>query len=99
MRALTIFVVVMGVVIVIGFGVVIAVVAGRLSQREPAVPAHAFAAGAVDLPQGARIEAMTASPERLILDLALPDGGRRIIVFDLSTGARLGTIDLRPTPR
>jgi hypothetical protein len=38
---------------------------------------------------------MTAAPNRLILDLALPDGERRLLVIDLATGARLGTIELR----
>jgi len=98
MRALKILVTVLGIVIVVGFGVVIAVIAGRLARREQASVPHAFAAGAVSIPRGARIEAMTAASDRLILDLALPGGGRDIIVFDLVTGARLGTIELHPEP-
>ena len=39
---------------------------------------------------------MTASPNRLILDLALPGGEHQLVVIDLATGARLGTIALRP---
>ena len=97
MRALKILVTVMGIVIVVGFGVVIAVIAGRLARREAAMP-HAFAAGAVNIPHGARIEAMTAASDRLILALALPGGGRDIIVIDLVTGTRLGTIKLHPEP-
>jgi flagellar basal body-associated protein FliL len=98
MRAVKILVTAMGVVIVVGFGVVAAVIAGRLSRREPANTAHAFAASSIDLPRGARIEAMTATADRLVLDLALPDGGRRIIIVDLATGSRLGTIDLHAVP-
>jgi hypothetical protein len=98
MRALKILVMVMGVVIVVGFGVVAAVIAGRLARRDAAGMPHAFAAGAVNIPHGARIEAMTAASDRLILDLALPGGGRDIIVFDLTTGTRLGTIELHPEP-
>jgi hypothetical protein len=98
MRALKILVTALGIVIVVGFGVVAAVVAGRLARRESAGTAHLFAAGAIDIPRGARIEAMTAASDRLILDLALPDGGRKIIVVDLVTGSRLGTIELHPIP-
>jgi hypothetical protein len=98
MRALTILVTVMGIVIVVGFGIVAAVIAGRLARRESTNVAHSFAAGAIDIPRGARVEAMTTSADRLVLDLALPDGGRKIIVLDLATGSRLGTIELHATP-
>ena len=98
MRGLKILVTVMGIVIVVGFGIVAAVIAGRLSRREPASIAHAFALTAVDIPRGARIEAMTAASDRLILDLALPGGGHDIVVIDLVTGTRLGTIELHPNP-
>ena len=37
---------------------------------------------------------MTAGPDRLVLALVLPDGGRQLVVIDLATGARLGTIEL-----
>jgi hypothetical protein len=98
MRALKVLVTVLGVVIIVGFGVVAAVIAGRLARREPASNAHAFTAAAVNIPRGARIEAMTAASDRLILALALPGGGRDIIVIDLVTGTRLGTIELHPEP-
>jgi hypothetical protein len=99
MRGLGIFVVVMGVVLVVGFGAVIAVIAGRMSRGGPSANAERpFPTAAIDIPHGARIEAMTAAPDRLILELALPDGERRLVVVDLATGARLGTIELRPTP-
>jgi hypothetical protein len=97
MRALTIFVWVMGVVIVVGFGVVAAVVAGRLAHRE-AGAGRPFAAAPIAIPKGARIEAMTLSSDRLVVDLVLPDGGRDILVLDLATGTRLGTIELRTKP-
>ncbi len=97
MRALRIFVVVMGVVLVVGFGTVFAVIAGRIARSGRAAPAaHPFATTALDLPRGARIEAMTAAPNRLILQLAMPDGDSRLVIVDLATGALLGTIELRP---
>ncbi|MGH7048255.1 MAG: DUF6476 family protein [Stellaceae bacterium] len=99
MRALTVFVIVMGVVIVVGFGVVAAIIAGRMSRGAPvagAAAGHAFATS-LDLPPGARIAAMTTAPDRLILQLALPDGASRLVILDLTTGARLGSIALNPT--
>jgi hypothetical protein len=41
---------------------------------------------------------MTAGPDRLILALVSPDGGRQLVIIDLASGSRLGTIELRPIP-
>jgi hypothetical protein len=98
MRGLKILVIVIGIVIVVGFGVVVAVIAGRIARRESAGVVHSFSGGTIGIPAGARVESMTASSDRLILDLALPGGVHRIIVVDPATGARLGTIELRPAP-
>lgn len=98
MRALKILVVVMGVMLVVGFAALVAIVAGRISRGPTPVAARAFAAPPIDIPRGARIEAMTAGSDRLVLSLALPDGGRQLLILDLVTGARRGTIELRPAP-
>jgi uncharacterized protein DUF6476 len=97
MRALQVLVVVMGVVIVVTTGVVIAVILGRLSQHAAVAP-NRFAAQPIAIPHGARVAALTATGDRLIVSLTLADGGQRIIVLDLKTGATLGAIDLRPAP-
>ncbi len=98
MRGLKILVVVLGVMIVVTFAVVVAVIAGRLSRGGSAGAGRSFADTTLDLPRGARIEAMAAGTDRLVLELALPEGGRRLVVIDLATGARLGTIELRSSP-
>jgi hypothetical protein len=99
MRALKIIVVVMGVMLVVGFAALIAVVAGRVSRGGSAsTPVRAFTARPIDIPNGARIEAMTAGPDRLVLGLELPQGDRQLLIIDLATGARLGTIELHQTP-
>jgi Family of unknown function (DUF6476) len=99
MRALKILVVVMGVMLVGGFATLIAVIGGRMSRSGSApATARSFAASAIDIPHGARIEAMTAGPDRLVLALALPEGLRQLVIIDLATGARLGTIELRVAP-
>jgi hypothetical protein len=96
MRTLKILVAVMGVMLVLGVAVLAAIIAGRLKGTGSA--AASFAAPAIDLPQGAHIEAMTAGSDRLIVDLALADGARQLIVIDLASGRKLGTIPLRPAP-
>ena len=99
MRGLKILVVVMSVMLVAGFAALIVAIAAKISHRVAApTTSPAFAARAIDIPRGARVEAMTADTDRLVVDLALPDGGRRIIVVDLATGTRLGTIELHATP-
>ena len=50
------------------------------------------------LPPGSRVIDSQASNGRLVVELELLDGARRNIVFDLATGAVLGTIDLKPQP-
>jgi Family of unknown function (DUF6476) len=96
MRALKTLVVVMGIMLIGGFAVLVAIIIGRVSHG--GAPPRSFAPAAIDIPQGARIEAMTAGTDRLILDLALPDDRRELVVIDLVTGTRLGTIELRATP-
>jgi hypothetical protein len=99
MRALKILVIVMGVMLVVGFAALVMVIAGRVSRGGPAATAaHGFTAPPIDIPRGARIEAMTAGPDRLIVALALPDGGRQLVVIDPAKGVRLGTIELHPVP-
>jgi Family of unknown function (DUF6476) len=100
MRGLKILVVVMGVMLIIGFAVLVGAVAGRMSRSgsSPAATARAFNGSAIDIPRGVRIEAMTAGTDHLVLALALPEGGRQLLIIDLTTGARLGTIELRATP-
>jgi hypothetical protein len=99
MRALKILVVVMGIMIVGGFAALVVIIIGRVSHRGPA-PAETPKAFArpIDIPRGARIEAMTAGGNRLVVGLELPDGDRQLLIIDLATGARLGTVELHPAP-
>ena len=99
MRALKILVVVMGVMLVVGFAALIAVIAGRVARSgPPATAAREFAGAPIDIPRGGRIEAMTAGADRLVLALVLPGGDRQLVVIDLAKGVRLGTIELHPVP-
>ena len=95
-RALKVLVVVMGIMILAGFAIIVAVIAGRLSRGS--APAQAFTAPEIKLPAGARIEAMSVGTERLVIDIALPDGRRELTIIDLATGRRLGVVPLRAAP-
>ena len=98
-RGLKIAVVVMGIMFVVGVIVLVAAIAARVSHKtpEPATRAE-FVAPPIDLPAGSHIEAMTAGPDRLVVDLLLADGTRQLLILDLATGRRLGTIPLRTAP-
>jgi hypothetical protein len=98
-RSLKILVVVMGVLLVGGFAMLIVVIAGRVANRQAAAPATPpFAAAPLELPSGARIETIAVGADRLVLGIVLPDGGRELIIIELASGRRLGTIPLH-TPR
>ena len=99
MRPLKVLVIVMAVMILAGLVALIIVVAGRLSQSGPGTtPAQPFAAAPIELPAGARIETIGVGSDRLVLEIVLPDGDRRLVVIDLATGRRLGAIPLHSAP-
>jgi hypothetical protein len=104
-RALKILVVVMGVILVGGFFALIVSIAYTAKHRQaipptataPAAPVP-YAAPPIELPAGARIEAMALGTDRLVLNIITPDGNRELLVLDLASGRRLGTIPLRAAP-
>ncbi len=99
MRALKVLVVVMGVLLVGGTAALVFAIIDRARHRvaEPAPVAagHAFAS-TVELPPGARIIGTEEAGERLIVRVALAEGGEALILIDARNGMRLGTIELRP---
>jgi hypothetical protein len=94
MRGLKTLVIVMGVLLVVGFMVLVATIAARLPHRAPE-PGAAFTAPPITLPPGAKIERMSTGPDRIVLAIALPDGTQQLLTIDLQTGRLLGTIPLR----
>jgi hypothetical protein len=102
-RALKILVVAMGIMLVGGFVALIISIAYMARHRQEAAPDAAaapapYAAPAVELPSGARIETMALSANRLVLSIILPDGNRELLVLDPASGRHLGTIPLRTVP-
>ena len=103
MRALRILVVVMGVMLVGGFVALIVSIAHMAKHRPAAAPTATadlapYTAPAIDLPAGSRIEAMALGADRLVLNIGTADGTRELLVLDLASGRRLGTIPLRAAP-
>ena len=101
MRALKVLVIVMGVAILAGIGVLGALIAGKMATpRSTAtlVAGAPFTAPPLDIPAGARIATMASGSDRLVLDLALADGGHELVIVDLKSGRKLGTIPLRRAP-
>ncbi len=99
MRALKALVIILGILLVGGTATLIAGLVLRSSPPRVARPVAELPAppfeSAFDLPAGATIRAADVAGERLLLRIALADGGERILILDIGSGARLGTIELR----
>ena len=95
LRALKILVVVMGIMLVVGFAALVAVIAGRLSRGLRRPPFGSGCRRSLELPAGARIETIGVGAERLVIAIVLPDGRRELIIVDIASGRRLGNIPLR----
>lgn len=76
-------------------------VSGTAGAEEAGTPRD-FGTQALALPEGSRILEMVAEGDRLILRLRLRDGGSQIVILDMVSGRRLGTLRLtdgEPTRR
>jgi len=98
MRALKILVIVMGVLLVAGTTALVIVVVARVNR--PAAPPAPAVTGSrtIELPPGARVIATEASGDRLVVRLALSEGGEELLIFDLASGARIASIMLQTKP-
>ncbi len=107
MRALKTLVIVMGVLILVGMALVgYTLIKRGLNPAPPLVEApqapsaavHPYGPVEIELPQGAHIASTHTAGGRLVIELTLAGGAERVLVVDLTSGAILGTIDLKPTP-
>ncbi len=69
--------------------------AGALSE---AVPTAIPTPGDLGLSAGSQVRRMTAAGHRLILVVAVPDEGERIVIVDLRNGGMVASIGLEGTP-
>jgi flagellar basal body-associated protein FliL len=101
MRALKLLVVVLGVLIVIGLGGLVATVAGRMANKSAPAGASgaapvAFGRSVILVPAGATLVSVEGAGDRLVARLELPGGEQQLVVIDLGTGKALGTLELVP---
>ena len=96
---LKVLVIVMGLLIVVGFIVVAAEIARRMSNASgaapPAVVTKAFAQR-IALPSGARVVSMQAAGDQLIVHVEAQGGTASAYMVDPRTGQLLGTIEFPP---
>jgi hypothetical protein len=100
-----VLVIVMGLMIVVGFIVVAAEIARRMSaggmsssNAAPAPTSKTFAQR-VALPSGARVVTMTTAGDRLIVHVETPGGPTAAYIVDPRNGALLGTVEFPPSAR
>ncbi len=86
----------LGALILVALGVVVVTIASRLESRKAIVAAVAgtnYGVKDVDVPAGARIVSVRVVGPRLLFDISGPGPKRALMVYDLSTGRRLGVIE------
>ena len=95
---LKVLVVVMGLLIVVGFIVIAAEMARRMSSAStPAAPTAAAAfAQNIALPSGAQVVSVSAAGDRLAVHVKATDGRSTLYFVDPRNGALLGTVDFPP---
>jgi hypothetical protein len=103
MRALKALVIGMGILIVLAFGLLVYGLVKRSAEPVASSAAtgavvHPYGPVAIALPPGARLVDTQASEGRLLVQLELAGGVRRVLVLDLASGALVGSIELKPQP-
>lgn len=99
---LKVLVVVMGLLIVVGFIVVAAEIARRMSTAStPATPTTTIAATGgftrdIALPSGAQVVSVTSAGDRIAVHVKATDGRSTLYIVDPRNGALLGTVDFPP---
>ena len=90
----------LGILIVAGFGVVVATLAHRMIEggHRPAATPPAQTIAALGEPPGTRIGTLVAAGDRLALLLQGGGSADRIVLLDPRDGTRLGTIVLTTPP-
>jgi hypothetical protein len=94
---LKVLVVVMGLLIVVGFIVVAAEIARRMSNAStsPAPSTAAFARN-IALPSGAQVVSVSPAGDRVAVHVKAADGRSTLSIVDPRNGALLGTVDFPP---
>jgi hypothetical protein len=98
-RLLKVVVTVMGVLLVLGFAVVVATIVRRASHPQAASSTVGFGGrfgvSDVHVEPGEKVRSVTMTDERLAIHVG-SDKGEEIIIVNAKTGVELGRIRLRP---
>jgi hypothetical protein len=96
---LKVLVVVMGLLIVVGFIVVAAEIARRMSSAStgpaPSASPAAFSRN-IALPSGAQVVSVSPAGDRVAVHVKAADGRSTLYIVDPRNGALLGTVDFPP---
>ena len=95
MQALKALVIFLG-ILVLAAAAVIAVTIYKRATNGLEGNAKGFGTKQIALPAGAELEDSTAAGDRLILQIRMGDGSRRIMIVDLATGEPLGELEFVP---
>lgn len=98
MQAIKAIVIGMGFLIVAGMAVLVyGLTSGFDSSKSGASDTGAAAFGTIraTLPSGATVQGTDLDGDTMLVRLGMPDGGVQIMVFRLSDGRQIGTIDLQ----
>ena len=68
------------------------------AETTPTGTAAPPALGDLGLPAGAQVRRMTAADHRLILVVAVPEAGERIVILDLRDGSTIAEVGLEGAP-
>ena len=94
---LKVLVVVMGLLIVVGFIVVAAEIARRMSNASTSpAPSKASFSQSIALPSGAQVVSVGPAGDRVAVHVKAADGRSTVYIVDPRTGALLGTVDFPP---
>jgi hypothetical protein len=94
MRALKHLVIVMGVLLVGGSVALVAAIVGRIGRAPVAPAAESGAPLHASLPAGSRIVSAELSGDRVLVRVALADGGEELVLYNARSGAQVAVIEL-----
>lgn len=93
---LKVLVIAMGLLIVVGFIVVVIELGRRITSANVVRAPSAPFGERIALPSGARVVAMTAAGDRLVVHVEMPGGAAAAYVVDPRSGGLLGTVEFPP---
>lgn len=92
-------VIVMGILLVAGFGLVVTTIVKRASNPQSAVtqvgPGGRFGLSEINVDAGDHVRTLTMNEDRMAIHIA-GEKGEEIIIVNVKTGAELGRFRLRP---